>query len=201
MYTRIFLFNKFTYFFLNKKIYINIAYHYDVKEDNCIVISKHVLSHHWPHYSKTTVGALLLCQRWKKNSTSTVETLVVEPMTCCHQLQPLANVGPTINCYLGVSQLKGDVTHLFCHCLLCHGMSFIKSIIRNARDNKCYCRALGENLLTLSFEGVSGTKIYFGISLLRRRPFRFTPDTERLTVGRTCGSFVYVQNLATCLSW
>lgn len=65
-------------------------------------------------------------------------------MKCCQQLQPFANVGPTISCYLVVSQSKGDITYLFCYSLLFQGISFIKSIIRNTRDNKCYCRALGE---------------------------------------------------------
>ena len=48
--------------------------------------------------------------RWANNSTSTVETLVLvqcwvnvstPSMTCCQQLQPLPNVGPTIACFLG----------------------------------------------------------------------------------------------------
>ena len=62
-----------------------------------------------PDYS--TVGAQLQGQRWTNNSTSTVQTLVLVPcwacvstptMTCCQQLQPLPNVGPTIACYLGI---------------------------------------------------------------------------------------------------
>ena len=47
---------------------------------------------------------------WAKNSTSSVETLVLDQcwanvntltMTCCKQLKPLPNVGPPIACYLG----------------------------------------------------------------------------------------------------
>ena len=51
-----------------------------------------------------------LVRSWSSNSTSTVETLVLvqcwanvsTPTTCCQQLQPLPNVGPTIACYLGM---------------------------------------------------------------------------------------------------
>ena len=69
------------------------------------------LGQHWPHNSKSTVGAQLKFQRWANYSTSTVETLVLvqcwanvitPTMMCCQQLQPLLNVGPTIACYLGL---------------------------------------------------------------------------------------------------
>ena len=61
------------------------------------------LNQHWPHNSKSTVGAWLEFQRWANNSTSPVETLVL--VQCWANVSTptmtLPNVGPTIACYLG----------------------------------------------------------------------------------------------------
>ena len=67
---------------------------FDVIEDSSITVGKHVLGRHWPHNSKSTIGAL----NSANNSTSTVETVELGPMLdqCQHANNDVLPTTPTI---------------------------------------------------------------------------------------------------------
>ena len=74
-----------------------------LKKITLLLSASMFLNQHWPHNSKSTVGAWLEFQRWANNSTSPVETLVL--VQCWANVSTptmtLPNVDPTIACYLG----------------------------------------------------------------------------------------------------